>query len=365
MIKIYPIALLILAVSFNSNAQNAIKITSEDMPIAGQTKYVYHDTTYVYPSNINTEAVKNGASQTWDFSSLVVHTIDTVEYVNSATTAYADSFPNSTVCGISSMYKNEVYFHNSTTNLSIDGFANLSNSIMVFQYDEPLLLMNYNSTYLDTFNGTSAIVYQQVYGKYVKINGIKYLADSVRKVVTYNTISEINGYGSVTTPTGTFDALKQFYTKNITRETYYFVNGQGWTLYKTKLITSYKLRWWANGYCYPIVECNYYPSNGIVTSFSFAEKNDDVVLTNINDINNNNVTVYPNPATSYITFSGLTQNNNTLSIYNSTGSLIDKKNISTLNATVNIQDLAKGVYLYTIVNFAGETIGSGRFNVAQ
>ena len=360
--KIIYSFLLALLVCLNVNAQSAINITNEDMPVAGQIKYIFHDTTAVYDSVIYAEAAKNGINQNWNFSSLQMHLTDTVEYVDATTTANADSFPNAGVCGISSMYNTEVYFNKMNNGLFIDGFVSSSKSL-VLNYDNPQLLLNYPSTYLDTFNSTSSILYQELYNKTVKINGIKYLADSVKKIVSYNTISNFDGYGSVTTPIGTFNALRQYCTKNTSRETYYHIPGQGWTLYKTKLLTAYKIRWWANGYCYPVVECSYYPNSGVVTSFSFAQKNDDVVLTKINNtVSNNNFIVYPNPAQSYIAFSNLNENA-VVCVYNGSGILVLKSQLSALNKTIDIKDLSNGMYLYSIVKTTGETINTGKFNV--
>lgn len=357
-----PYCLFILAFAYiASNAQNAITITNIDAPVIGKTLYIYHDTASLYFAQINVEATKNGSNQTWDFSDLIINVVDTVEYVEPASTAYNDTFPNANVCALSSMYNNAVFIDANNDGVYIEGVVNYSSNSTT-KYSTPTILINYPSTYLDTAYNISEIVSQSVFGKFVKMNGIQYYADSVKRTVTQYIHSTIDGYGIVSTPGGSFDALRQYVSQTTERSTYYYLQGNGWTLFKTKSVDSYFLRWWANGYSHPVAECRYYPNSGIVRSFSFLKQEDPIVVTGIKKMNNVlDVTLYPNPAINYVQFTNMGENC-TLSVYNSTGSLMLAKIIFE-DKIIPTQSWGRGSYLYTVVNSSGELIGSGKFNL--
>ena len=80
------------------------------------------------------------------------------------------------------------------------------------------------------------------------------------------------------------------------------------------------------------------------------------------------VKLYPNPATSYITFD--LQNNFrkglTVQIYNG---VLGKKMYETQNVpdkfTINLNDFIRGIYIYHLVDMTGKIIESGKFQVSR
>lgn len=355
---LYSLLLILGAGTIQCSAQNAITLTSNDKPSVGKTMYVYHDSTTVFSTSFYNEAIKNGGDQTWDLSTLSAITTDTIEYVEPGSTVYFDSFPNAGVCGISSKYDNLVFFDKSNDGLFVDG--SVTSDSVVIKYDSPQLAITYPSTYLDTFDNQTSIFYQEWFGKKVKINGIKYYADSVKKNIVYDINSKIDGYGTVITPEGSFEALRQLYTRTVNRETYVYVQSLGgWVLYKTKVLTTYKLRWWSNDYGYPVVECNYYPNGGIVRGFSYVKKEEPIV-TNIQNMGTENMEVYPNPAAHSITFANV-NDAYSVSIYTATGNLVfEKNNVD----NINVEDWTSGMYFYTIKS-SEKILQSGKFSVAH
>ncbi|HNR15124.1 MAG TPA: T9SS type A sorting domain-containing protein [Chitinophagaceae bacterium] len=80
------------------------------------------------------------------------------------------------------------------------------------------------------------------------------------------------------------------------------------------------------------------------------------------------VRLYPNPATSYITFDlqanykkGLT-----VQIYNG---VLGKKMYETQNIpdkfTLNLNDYTRGIYIYHLIDMSGKIIESGKFQVSR
>ena len=72
-----------------------------------------------------------------------------------------------------------------------------------------------------------------------------------------------------------------------------------------------------------------------------------VSLVGIDEIELDNVTVYPNPAKDYIQISGI--ENSDIYIYNNTGTLVKKINKLSINSPINISDLETGIYHVSIV----------------
>lgn len=78
--------------------------------------------------------------------------------------------------------------------------------------------------------------------------------------------------------------------------------------------------------------------------------------------------IYPNPATSYITFDlqGNYKKGLTVQIYNG---VLGKKMYETQNIperfTLNLTDYTRGIYIYHLVDATGKIIESGKFQVSR
>lgn len=80
------------------------------------------------------------------------------------------------------------------------------------------------------------------------------------------------------------------------------------------------------------------------------------------------IRLYPNPATSYVTFD-LQKNFKkglTIHIYNG---VLGKKMFELFNVpektTVNLNDFSRGVYIYQLIDQTGKIIESGKFQVSR
>jgi len=77
----------------------------------------------------------------------------------------------------------------------------------------------------------------------------------------------------------------------------------------------------------------------------------------------NNISVYPNPASSFIFLSGLTGKENFISIYDLTGEIILRSEINFHNSEINIVQLAKGSYIYEITSEKAVRVKTGKLIV--
>ncbi len=79
------------------------------------------------------------------------------------------------------------------------------------------------------------------------------------------------------------------------------------------------------------------------------------------------ISFYPNPATSYITFSIQTnfQKGLTITVFNFLGKKISETQTITENTVVSLTDFNRGTYIYHIVDRSGKVIDTGKFQVSK
>ena len=79
------------------------------------------------------------------------------------------------------------------------------------------------------------------------------------------------------------------------------------------------------------------------------------------------VSLYPNPATSYITFNiqKSFQKGLTISVFNFIGKKISETQTETENTVVSLTDFNRGTYIYHVVDRSGKVIDTGKFQVSK
>lgn len=367
--KLLP-AFSLAALAVSAYAQNAITLTETDIISVGNTAYLVTDTATV--SKISSEAIKSGANVTWDFSGLHAHVSDQVDFVAPSSTNYGSYYSQSNLCAITQSTGYNAYFNSSTSGFVMTGIVGdlLENGMNVKAFLTPgQTLMEFPSTYQSKFSSPFVATVKEYYGKYetIDINGFQLpvYVDSVSAVYTYSVESEIDGYGTMITPIGSYNALRQFVTETEVDSQFAYVQGMGWIAVDIQTYTTYRLRWWANGIGYALVECKlnnnktkvkgevqYVSSTNIVTSIAGIDFDDEILM-------------YPNPAQSSLRFSNLPKGAEQLVISDITGKEIDQLD---MNGTNNDYDLEtnsfnNGVYFYTILNENGNVINKGKFSV--
>ena len=83
---------------------------------------------------------------------------------------------------------------------------------------------------------------------------------------------------------------------------------------------------------------------GEITKVEFVTSLEDLI-----ELVENNFNIYPNPATSHINIRSEKSGKADVSIYDMTGRLVKNVSVSDIsNATVNISDIEKGIYLIDV-----------------
>ena len=237
-----------------------------------------------------------GTNMTWDFSGLALHTEDTLNFVNTEWTPYEAEHPTSNLAARmgDDMY---MYLHKSSAGLFIQGISgdllNTGTPIHV-QTTPNETIAEFPLSYLNDYTSTS--------GQDVTIDGslISPLIDSLRVKTSRIKIVTVDAWGTLTTPMGTFDALRLNQTiQDI--DSIWSLSFGIWSLFDNSKSSSKNYTWWTNDAAagFPLVEMEYDTVSGNPTAVTYLKSTPAIgVLENAKT----NVSVYPNPATDYVLF---------------------------------------------------------------
>ena len=249
--------------SFITLANAQIIIDSTDYATVGDTIFMVNDT---IPIDIGISVGDTGA-QTWDFTSLQIDGFDTLIFIDPDSTAFGGDFPSSNLATEDTIVTN--FQTSSASQLTNDGFAGdpFGFGIPVSAVFDPVQkILDFPSTFNDSFIDTSAFV-AVIDATPLGFPGI----DSIKDIHYSYVNSEIDAYGTVNLPSGSFNTIRHFYTENTIDSVYVycsnpvgcFVVSFGWNLMPPGVVsqlpenpildTTYTYSWWAKGEDLPVI----------------------------------------------------------------------------------------------------------------
>jgi PKD repeat protein len=193
------LVLLCCNVLFFANAQ--ITIVSTDLPTAPRVLNNAVDTVPVGFS-----AGPKGANQTWNFAGLVQDIAETSTHALPSSTPYSSDFPGTTNA-ITPDNVNYGYFTNTSTAFTAKGLAGPllgagTNPVSV-QFSPTFDLYRFPTNYNNNFSGNYGFV-EEASG-----SSVGQPFDRVRLTFTSSYTDTIDGWGTIITPTGSYQALRQ------------------------------------------------------------------------------------------------------------------------------------------------------------
>ncbi len=347
-----------ILLALTSSAQ--ITITTADISAINTTIRQANDT-------MSTVAIGNtGTNQTWDLSGLNTHTEDTMYFLNPTSTPGNSNFPSANLAIKMKQQGGDafVYAINSASSLSFIGtHANIDfngTPVTVNQFNTPAeILTNFPATYNSTFNNN----YTQSAQFYLGVDpGIGFTVDSIRLKSVVSKTSTVDGWGSVTTPLGTFSALRvvtiKYSADTLDAQFFGFWNNVQTTLDTTKTFT-----WWANGVGFPLAEVTVDYYSDIAISATWLKVSPSV---GINEYSNSlDANIYPNPAQNVIYFATKADKVNSVQIFDINGKLVRSFNVTNDISTLDISELSNGMYTYSIIAKDRSVANRGKFTVAK
>ena len=199
--------LTILLLIFTNYGYSQITVTDMDIMGVGDVVYMSED------FNPNISLGNSGANQTWDFSSLQSSYTDVIDIISPIGTPFYSSYPSSNICV--DIDGDFLYFNKSSS-----GILALGQGDSIFQ--QPTMFMplplNYGANHID---GPVTIIDSLIGGPTVNLLltsqglsamllsfGAAQVADSINIQVNMTNTFDVDAYGSVIMPNGTFNALR-------------------------------------------------------------------------------------------------------------------------------------------------------------
>ncbi|MDC0249736.1 T9SS type A sorting domain-containing protein [Flavobacteriales bacterium] len=356
-IKKQLLSLVVILLTGNIYAQ--ITVTSTDIIDAGDVIYEALDSI----SGSSIQVGPAGANQIWDFSNLQSNEVNIIEHVDPNSTYFGFMYPTSNIC---TLEDSEAFYINKSSNgvqmLGVDDN----------QFFNPITLLPLPLTYPMQFSTGEILVINQVEEMsflpdslaILMTFGAAHTIDSINIQVTIESTFNVDGYGDVVIPMGTFPALRlssiasntQTYSFYCT-DTIFGVNS-GWypapqqlqQLFPTETNTDYAYQWWSND---PAVK--FALVNIDVDEYGY---NDGKIqfLTNttmsVGEQNDLEVSVFPVPATYSLTIEAKFNEFADLDLVDVNGRTVFNQQFYQ-KTNLDLSKIAKGVYYLSLSTSEG------------
>ena len=230
MTKIYFVLLSGLLSTLPLTAQ--ITIDGSDIPPFGAVLAFAEDTLVA-----GLEPGPSGAGQSWNFSSLATHNTFQNTVLDPATTPFANQFPDAT---FSLLGTDGFYSYSQLTDealLVLGGSAPLpGGGSATARFDSPQQLIPAPATFGASFDDE--------FGFTLSLDGSPFGVDSVRIHETGTQSAEIDAWGSLTIPSGTYETLRQR-IETITVDSIFVLFFGNFIPFSITADTAITYEWWA------------------------------------------------------------------------------------------------------------------------
>lgn len=340
--------LTIIALTISGMAQ--ITITSSNIAPTGTTIVTANDTmpdTTIIPGDA-------GENRVWDFSALNEHTYDTVYTLSSSQTPFAGDFPDANYVYQSLSDADTLYIYN---NLSDDGLVNLGYAGYSSEFEDSVvvevvpqeILIDFPMQYGDHRD-------ENFYYQYVTVSPVPTF-DSLKIKHSETKSVDVDAWGSVTIPRGTFNVLRSK-TVRYTSDSAWVLFLGTWTFINEEVDTSVVYDWYSDEVDpgFTLVSIDY--SGDTVNDASYLLG----TLTGVENIKNREVNIFPNPVTGELRINLTEPVSGNLSIYNTMGQLTGKETVKDASfVKTDISGLPPGNYILVITDNGSSKKYTSRF----
>ncbi len=325
--------LMFIVLSFSLKAQ--ITITQNDLPSVNDTLHFKTGTISNFDPNIT------GANQTWDFSQLTFSNerADTIISVTStplvynvifnftiANLAYINQSPPSLGAGTTVSDYYDFYKKGSSYYRKAGFGATINNVQTPVRYDNPELYFALPLTYGTSDSSIST------YGLTIPSYG--YYGQTI------NRKHEADGWGTIITPIGTYDAIRVKETVNIIDTIYSESFGFGYNINRP---ASYEYYWLSNGLKSHVTKIT---KNGMAYTIEIHYNPATYVNSNIID----NIFLFPNPVRENLNINSLPEGTKNIILVNALGQTVISRESTESNFNLDLSQLPNGIYELKIEN---------------
>ena len=344
---------------FSVFAFSQITVTDADLLGIGDVIYQAYDempSPSISPGN-------PGANQTWDFSSLNATESESLEIISPVGTPFESSHPTANMC-IETEFSEYIYINKSSSGLSLVGFDDIPYPQLIL----PLPLTYGSSTSIGPLTIMDSSMINMFLPDSLAVLITTFQAqtiDSIKIVINATTDFNVDAYGSVILPMGTFASLR-LKADDITTTEYFAYctdtlfggTGSNWypmpqTIFPSEVETNSSFQFWSNDPLAKFTLANFYlDSVGNIEEVEFLESSG---ISSISELDNTYFSVFPVPATYNVTITS--ESNDEVNTILSDINGREVKRFSFINSTtLNLSDLDKGTYILNLKTEKGELV---------
>lgn len=341
--KILSIASILVA----SNTFSQITITSADMPNA-------NDSIVLSTANIaGVTVAPGGVGMIWDYSTLVPTLQRYDKYdspftftapfnllFNPTNTSYGRDNYQFTSVSLPGLTLTDAYdfIKETSSQLKQVGIGYTMNGTPVpFTYSSADIIYKFPMNYADV----DSCVYK--FGLPFPIPSLGYFGETGTRHTT------VDGWGDITTPFGTFNALKITSVIDAVDTIYASSFGFGTNIPRPR---RYEYKWLANGMKSPVLQINATEIGGtpVINDIQFVDSlRSDVPHVGVTEMNTDNpINVYPNPASNYVIVSTLNAEKGSIIISTILGEVVYEENFNGIQNKIDIENFSNGIYFVTL-----------------
>jgi hypothetical protein len=349
-------SLLLFAVSLSSLAFSQITLNMGDIANIGFSIRQANDTLPTVTPG------PSGASQTWNFTNLNNHYMDTLLFTNPNWTPYGGSFPGSNLClmfGTSGFY---AYLRNNSNSLEILGQAgDFGFGPMVIDLNPDELILPYPFTYNGTYNNTSKYSVQFPFPQPPM--------DSLRVKNTTIKSGNADAWGTVTTPLASNVQVLRIREQRISIDSVFAhitFPAPSWQFMQESRDTTIEYSYWAkntgNNYGFPLVNIST-DAQGQVTSANWLQA--APAQTGIEENELSSISTYPNPGVNEIFFDCSKGNFARITLVDATGKEVLAVPAGNKVVKVDVAHLDAGTYFYYASDREGSVRKAGKILITR
>ncbi len=345
--------LFVSLVAFAGTASAQVTITDLDQPQILQVFQQATDTTGTQNEGVAGPAIP------YMFGTLQNQGQDSLTFTNSQWTAYSANYPNSNLAIIQNTGDAYIYTMMNSSVLEMHGQAAdpFGNGIIPLTFTNPETQMIFPAAYGSSFGDTAGGVNKFYMGF---DPGIGFTVDSAQIHTTIIKASDYDGWGSLTSPLGTFNVLRQnTYRKQIDTIDIYAFGSWTYAIF-TQVDSLRTYTYWTNGIGFPIVELTDQGDQGTISNATWLVSLPTVTSTDPIFVECFGVSAYPNPASTTATFATPLATGS-IEFLDMTGRVVKSQIINSSTTTVDVSDVANGMYIYRVVG----TNQQGQIQVAH
>ena len=355
-VRMRKITLLIMYIFSVMAGISQISITSDEIVDEGDVILQANDTD-PDPSILPGDA---GANVSWDFSALGELSVDTSYFIDPSNTPFGSSFPEANLA-METSDTGFLYMVKNPDKMSWIGmfFKMESRAAQNIREKEWVRVDVVPEDIFAEFPIEFGNIIDESYYMMFEVSSSDPDIDSIRFKMDRVESGEIDAWGQLTLPLGTYNVLRS-HISSLTYDSIWFKSAGVWTFAFASSDETETYNWWSDdpGTGFVIATLNL-TGSGVVTSATYIK---DEVIQNIHEYASAELALelYPNPVESHLNIKFEKDFDGQIKVMDLTGQIVKENQISGNQVILKMEDLPSGLYIYEVSKNKGLSMYAGK-----